>query len=269
MSSSPADERATAGADDPRITIAQKELFDQGKSRIRRYSERVVGRTGLLPLRGYELVLLAASWVPGALGLFLRSKLYPFLLASCGRNVTFGQNVVLRHPHKIRIGSNVVIDDNCLLDAKGSDNRGIELADGVFIGRNTILSCKNGNIRLEEGVNLGFNCEIFAAGDVSVGKHVMLAAYVYLVGGDHLHDRTDVPVAHQGRMGLPIAVEEGAWLGAHAVVAGGVRVGKHAIIGAGGVVLQDVPDYHIAAGVPTRLVRDRRRGEPAGRADTD
>ena len=31
----------------------------------------------------------------------------------------FGQNVALRHPHKIRIGDNVVIDDNCLLDAKG------------------------------------------------------------------------------------------------------------------------------------------------------
>ena len=28
-------------------------------------------------------------------------------------------NVVLRHPHKIHIGDNVVIDDNCLLDAKG------------------------------------------------------------------------------------------------------------------------------------------------------
>ena len=52
-------------------------------------------------------------------GLVLRKRLYPWLLGSCGRNVVFGQNVVLRHPHKIHIGSNVVIDDNCLLDAKG------------------------------------------------------------------------------------------------------------------------------------------------------
>ena len=50
-------------------------------------------------------------------------------------------------PHKIRIGDNVVIDDNCLLDAKGDANSGHHAsADGVFIGRNTILSCKNGDI---------------------------------------------------------------------------------------------------------------------------
>ena len=55
---------------------------------------------------------------------------------------------MLRHPHKIHIGSNVVIDDNCLLDAKGETNRGIRIGDGVFIGRNTILSCKNGDIEL-------------------------------------------------------------------------------------------------------------------------
>jgi acetyltransferase-like isoleucine patch superfamily enzyme len=207
---------------------------------------------------GYELVMLVSSWVPGALGFFLRSKLYPQNLGACGRNVTFGQNVILRHPGKIRIGSNVVVDDNCLLDAKGIDNRGIVLEDGVFIGRNTILSCKNGNIRLEEKANVGFNCEIGAAGDVRVGKNVLLAAYVYIVGGDHLHDRVDVAVAEQGRTAQGVTVEEGAWLGAHAVVADGVRIGKHAIIGAGGVVLEDVPDYHIAGGVPTKLLRDRR-----------
>jgi acetyltransferase-like isoleucine patch superfamily enzyme len=51
----------------------------------------------------------------------------------------------LRHPHKI-IGDNVVIDDLCCLDAKGTDNRGITIGNGVFVGRNTILSCKNGDI---------------------------------------------------------------------------------------------------------------------------
>lgn len=245
-------------SNDPRINVAQQELFDDRKSKAQKYAELVVGKRGFFPLLSYELVMLASSWVPGALGFFLRSKLYPLLLGACGRNVTFGQNVVLRHPGKIRVASNVVVDDNCLLDAKGVDNRGIDLEDGVFLGRNTILSCKNGNIRLEEKANVGFNCEIGAAGDVRVGKNVLLAAYVYIVGGDHLHDRVDVAVAEQGRTARGVTVEEGAWVGAHAVVADGVRIGKHAIIGAGGVVLEDVPDYHIAGGVPTKLLRDRR-----------
>ena len=101
--------------------------------------------------------MLVAQPVPGALGLALRKTLYPWLLGSCGRNVVFGQNVVLRHPHKIHIGDNVVIDDQCLLDAKGESNQASRIGNGVFVGRNTILSCKNGDIMLDDGVNLGFN----------------------------------------------------------------------------------------------------------------
>ena len=243
---------------DERIQVAQQELADVKSSKFQRYAELVIGKPGLAAIALYELVMLLSAWVPGALGFLLRSKLYPLLLGACGSNVTFGQNVVLRHPHKIRIGSNVVVDDYVLLDAKGKDNHGIVLEDGVFIGRNTILSCKNGDIHLEKRANVGFNCEIFSADRIRVGKDVMLAAYVYLVGGDHMHDRTDIPVAHQGRVGLPIGIGDGAWLGAHAVVAGGVEIGEHAIIGAGTVVLIAVPPFYIAAGVPARLVRDRR-----------
>jgi acetyltransferase-like isoleucine patch superfamily enzyme len=248
-----------AQPNDRRIQIAQTEIADRGKSKLRKYGDLVVGKSSLWSIVLYELVVLVSSWVPGALGLLLRSKLYPLLLGACGRNVTFGQNVVLRHPHKIRIGNDVVVDDHVLLDAKGLDNQGIVLEDGVFLGRNTILSSKNGYIHLEERANLGFNCEIFAADEVRVGKDVMLAAYVYLVGGDHMHDRVDIPVSQQGRIGLPIRIGDGAWLGAHAVVAGGVEVGEQAIIGAGAVVLENIPAYHVAAGVPAKTIRDRRK----------
>ena len=83
--------------------------------------------------------------------------------------MVFGQHVVLRHPHKIRIGDNVVIDDNCLLDAKGESNDGITIGSGVFIGRNTIVSCKNGDITIGERANIGFNCEVFSASRVTIG----------------------------------------------------------------------------------------------------
>ena len=166
------------------IARAQDQLFGGGGARAK-YSALIVGRPGLGALIKYEFVTLLCQWVPGALGLALRKVCYRWLLGSCGRNVVFGQNVVLRHPHKIHIADNVVVDDNCLLDAKGDANQGIRIGRGVFIGRNTILSCKNGDIEIADGANIGFNCEIFSASRVRVGQDTLLAAYVYLVGGDH------------------------------------------------------------------------------------
>jgi serine acetyltransferase len=121
-----------------RIAKAQEQLFAPGKSSRAKYAELVVGRPGVAALLKHELIVSVAQARAGAFGLVLRKLLYPKLLGSCGRNVVFGQNVVVRHPHKIHIGSNVVIDDNCLLDAKGDTNNGIRIGDGVFVGRNTM-----------------------------------------------------------------------------------------------------------------------------------
>ena len=247
-----------SGEHDPRITVIQQELFDEKRSNVDKYRDLVVGRSGLGPLLIYELVMLIASWVPGALGLFLRARLYPLVLGSVGRNVVFGVNVTLRHPHKIFIGDRVVIDDACCLDAKGTDNRGLTIGSGVFVGRNTILSCKNGDITIEDRANIGFNCEVFSASRVRVGKDALMAAYTYLVGGDHLFDRVDIPVLQQGRTARGIDVGDGVWLGTHVVVTDGSTIGRDAIIGAGAVVVGDIPAYAIATGIPARVTRDRR-----------
>ena len=242
----------------PNITVIQRELFKPGRSKARTYSDLVIGRPGWLALLKYEVIVLLCSTVPGALGLVLRMKLFPMLLGQTGRNVTFGSNVVLRHPHKIRLGNNVHIDDGCCLDAKGVDNEGITIGDGVFIGRNTILSCKNGDIVIGDHANVGFNSEIFSAARVRLGKNVLVAAYTYLVGGDHLHDRTDTPVLFQGRTAKGIEVDDNVWLGAHVVVSDGSYVGRDAIVGAGAVVIGEVPAYQVVAGVPAKPIRDRR-----------
>jgi acetyltransferase-like isoleucine patch superfamily enzyme len=197
--------------------------------------------------------------VPGALGFGLRKTLYPLLLGSCGRGVIFGQNVVLRHPHKIRIGDNVVIDDNCLLDAKGESNRGITIGSGVFVGRNTILSCKNGDIDIEDGANIGFNCELFSASTVRVGRDALLAAYCYLIGGDHDFTDPERPVLAQTRSSRGVQIGSGAWLGAGAKILDGVTVGDGAIVGAAAVVRDGVPASAIAVGIPARVVGQREQ----------
>ena len=241
-------------ADIPR---AQDQLFDRRTSAREKYAALVVGRPGWGNLLAHELVTLFSQNVPGALGLVLRKTLYPLLLGACGRNVVFGQNVVLRHPHKIRIGDDVVIDDNCLIDAKGDSNRGITIGNRVFMGRNSILSCKNGDIDLEDGANIGFNCEIFSAGSVRIGRDALVAAYCYLIGGEHDFSDPSQPVLSQARRSTGVSVGAGVWLGAGAKILDGVSIGDRAVIGAGAVVRDSVPQAAVAVGIPARVVGQR------------
>lgn len=237
---------------------AQEQLFDARTSARQKYARLVVGRQGWGALIKHELIVqLSQAW-PGAVGLVLRKFLYPKLLGACGRNVVFGQNVVLRHPEKIRLGDNIVIDDNCLIDAKGDDNDGVTIGSGVFIGRNTILSCKNGDLIIGDRSNIGFNCELFSASRVVLGEDALLAAYCYIIGGDHDFSDLSRPIVDQGRISAGVIIGAGAWLGAGAKVLDGVTVGDHAVVGAGAVVRSSVPDYGISVGIPAKVIGSRK-----------
>ncbi|MBA3271363.1 MAG: acyltransferase, partial [Acidobacteria bacterium] len=100
-----------------------------------------------------------------------------------------------------------------------------------------------------------------SASRVRVGKRILMAAYTYLVGGDHLYDRVDIPVLEQGRTARGIDVGDNVWLGTHVVVTDGSQVGRDAIIGAGAVVVGEIPEFAIATGIPAKVIRDRR-GDP-------
>jgi acetyltransferase-like isoleucine patch superfamily enzyme len=242
----------------------QEAMGSSGRSALAKYQDLVVGKRGLASLALYEAVALFTSWVPGALGLLLRKLAYPWLLGQVGRGVVFGQGVVLRHPAKIRIGNGVVVDDHVVLDAKGTTNRGIVIGDGVFLGRGTILSCKNGDIELGDHVNIGFNSEIFSGSRVTVGAYGLFAAYTYLVGGGHEFGRADVPVVEQERSSRGITLGENVWLGAGVKVLDGVHIGRNVVVGAGAVVTADLADGVVAAGVPARVVRQREGASEGG-----
>ena len=235
----------------------QREMAGAATSRTATYCDLVIGKRGFWSTLKYELVMLFASTVPGALGIWLRSKLYRALLGSCGKNVFFGVNTVLRHPHKIRIGDNVVIDDNCLLDAKGTDNKGIDIGNGCFLGRNSILSCKNGDISLGNEVNIGFNCEVFSGSNVTLGDKTLVAAYCYFVGGDHDTNDPATAVTDQSRTSRGITVGTNCWFGAGVKVLDGCKLGDDIIVGAGAVVTKDIPGNSVAMGVPARVTRPR------------
>jgi acetyltransferase-like isoleucine patch superfamily enzyme len=229
---------------------------------LQKYQDLFIGSRRLDHLVLYELVVLFTSWVPGALGLALRRLSYRLVLGSVGRNVTFGQGVVLRHPWKIHLGDDVTVDDLVVLDAKGTANRGIRIGNDVFLGRATILSCKDGDITLGDHVNIGFQSEIFSGSQVTVGAYGLFAAYTYLVGGGHAFDDVGVPVIRQARVSKGITLGENVWLGAGVKVMDGVRLGRDVVVGAGAVVTTDLPDGAVAAGVPAKVVRPRSGAMP-------
>ncbi|GAH57455.1 unnamed protein product, partial [marine sediment metagenome] len=127
-----------------------------------------------------------------------------------------------------------------------------------FVGRGSILSCKNGDIILEKNVNIGFNSEIFSGSKVVIGENTLIAAYVYIIGGGHDYSRVDIPISEQGKPSRGIKIEKNCWVGAGAIVFDNVTIGEDTIIGAGAVVSKDIPAFSIAAGIPARVAKSRK-----------
>lgn len=242
-------------------TDFQARLAASNESALSKYAGIAVGRPGMAALLAYDF----ASWIlapmPGALGLFLRAKLYPRLLGSSGRGMVIGRNVVIRHPKRIHVGRGVFIDDNCALDAKGQAEAGITIGDGVVIARNTSLSCKGGTIRIGDNSNISGNCMLTSETTLSIGSNVLVAGMTYIVaGGNHGTDRTDIPVIRQecvSRGG--IMIEDNVWIGANATILDGVTIGRDSIVGAGAVVTQSIPEFAVAVGVPAKIVKMRKQ----------
>ena len=113
-------------------------------------------------------------------------------------------------------------------------------------------------------VNIG--CTIGA--NVELGRYVMLAPKVAIVGGDHRTDEVGVPMIFAGREEIPrTIIEDDAWIGYGAIVMAGVRVGRGSIIAAGAVVTRDVPPYEIHGGVPARKIGERFNAQERAQHD--
>jgi acetyltransferase-like isoleucine patch superfamily enzyme len=103
-------------------------------------------------------------------------------------------------------------------------------------------------ITLGQGVIIGQRCTIGAAAPIELGDHVHLSKGVYVetAGLDFSGPR---PYPHISK---PITIGEGVWIGAEAMILGGVTIGAGSVIGAGAIVSKDVPPRTTVTGYPTR-----------------
>lgn len=236
-----------------------QKLFAPHKSPFRTYKEMVVGERGLRAFIYYELVMLLFGQLPGALGLFLRQIFYRPLFKQVGRKVVFGRNLVLRQPHKIVLGDQVIIDDDCTLDAKGEDNEGIVIGDMVTIGRFSAIVCKNADIEIGSHVNIGTMVKIIAAnrGKIRIGNSLDIGSGCHFSGGSYDYSDADILPSSRRIETKGITVEDLAWIGAGVIILDGVTVGTKSIVAAGAVVTKDIPPYSMAAGVPAEVKKFR------------
>ena len=201
-----------------------------------------------------EVLTFFLGGLPGPAGLFLRSKLYPLLLKSCGKKVIFGRNLTLRHAHKIELGDGVVIDDQAVLDAKGDGNKGIILGERVYVGRNSIVYCKGGDMELGARTNLSSNCVLFSSNDLRVGTGTMIAAYCYLLSGGEYDPKSGVPYADQNGMETkgPCIIGDNCWLGARVTILDGTNLGANSVVAASAVVKGSHPSESRIGGIPAK-----------------
>jgi acetyltransferase-like isoleucine patch superfamily enzyme len=109
--------------------------------------------------------------------------------------------------------------------------------------------------RIGKNVYIGPGCHI---GLVRIEDDVLVASAVHIPSGAQTHGtaRLDIPIRDQPGVAIMVRIGAGSWIGSACVVM--ADVGEQCIVGAGTVVTRPIPEYSFAAGVPARVIRDRR-----------
>ena len=96
--------------------------------------------------------------------------------------------------------------------------------------------------------------------DTNVMPHVIIHNYVMIsTGANIIHHTTlmeGVFVSNGVNLGASINVKPFAYCGMGSTIMTGVKeLGEDCLIGAGAVVIKDVPDHAVVAGVPAKIIR--------------
>lgn len=130
-------------------------------------------------------------------------------------------------------------------------------AFGARVGKGLVIKTKvriKNPWRLQIGEHcwIGESVWIDNLEEVTIGNHVCLSQGAMLLTGNHDYTRADFPY----RLGK-IALADGVWIGAQAVVCPGVECGTHAILTVSSVASRNLEAWQIYAGNPAAIVRTR------------
>ncbi len=111
---------------------------------------------------------------------------------------------------------------------------------------------------LEIGDNSGIGKNGSVPADIKIGKDVMIGPDVKILASNHKFDNIHIPMRLQGNTPpLQTTIEDDVWIGTNVLILPGRTIKKGSIIAAGTVLTKDFPEYSIAGGNPSRLIRSR------------
>ena len=133
---------------------------------------------------------------------------------------------------KAKIGENVRVWHFTYI---GDD---VEIGDNVKIG-----SLAHIDYDVKIGENTLIEGQVYLPPLSRIGKNVFLGPAVVL---------TNDPYPTCDKM-VGITIEDGAIIGARAVIKAGVKIGKHSVVAMGAVVVRDVPENTVVIGNPATI----------------
>jgi acetyltransferase-like isoleucine patch superfamily enzyme len=161
----------------------------------------------------------------------------PRAFARFGPDSWIVPSTIIRNPHRIAVGTRVVVLEHsmlCVLD-DGSPGPRLTVGDGVRLGRFNTIVC-------EVGVTLG-------AGVASSDSVAILDTWAFPRAATMPTASLLPPPA------APVAIGAGAYLACNSTVLPGVTIGEGAYVGEGATVVDDVPPNSVVRGNPARVVR--------------
>lgn len=128
---------------------------------------------------------------------------------------------------------------------------GAKIGKGLVIKNNVVIKSP-WNLTVGDDCWLGEDCWIDNLDKVCIGNNVCISQGALLLTGNHDYTVSSMPYRNAA-----ITLEDGAWIGAKAVVCPGVTVRRNAILTVGSVATKEMEENGIYQGNPAVRVRTR------------
>lgn len=111
---------------------------------------------------------------------------------------------------------------------------------------------------VEIGDHSGIGANSSITSRTVIGKYVMIADDVYILGQNHEYTDITCPIKYQGdRPKEKTIIEDDVWIGNRCFLTPGRHIRKGSIIAACTVLTKDFPEYSIVGGNPGKYIKSR------------